>query len=806
MNKIFKFSKILIVFILIFSLLFMQTETILGRDLDGARGESGSRPPPPTPPDAPLPPIEPSKPSEPSEPTIPTITVEHYTSISGNVYEDIGEVFIGTEGNDARDKCLAVPQVIVNLKSGDTIVDSRVTDGNGHYSFSPPPGSYSLEYIYGYLSESDLNSLSTENVRKRLRYNGHDYITVKTPGNQDYEFVDVLEWEIMQGGKGAAQVYLALDCSVSMRRTKVTQNGVTKTRLQVAAEAAKRLTEKLLDSGENIYVGLIIFSGTTYRAVSLTKEKNIIYNALDDIVSNEWQTPNTNVVAALDKALESYANNDKENSNRYLAILSDGSPTSDGVNQVYNDMSDEEVLNVLEKVDRNTKNKVRKLRENGVKVFSLMVESDDEEENQCVREIFGQSDIFISTKDGNEMVERIEVDLKEYIITTTESKTYTSGGTILAGYEDADRRKEVDEKFETFKYDNTIYFSQIENYNGTAIDKEQAYKLSQDTFMRVQGGTGYNIDEMPEVTEEEVYNSEGELVAYIKHIAVAYDGQNVYLAQRPALSMVVKTTATGLKVTLANGGTLDIHTRDWGSDLPIIQTIDGQLAHGATVLIEYTINIKNDSSIQCNYLELINYLPEQCLYIEDASFITTDGTNNDVGWEVISSLENLVYKNGIGYISENTLNTYRDRQAQRIVLDNNGQGENGFYIAPGGEYQLKIVASRVITSLEEIRALQNSTEVLVYENSANRRMAYVKGIPHPDYPNSNIKILEGVFPGDSQGEDFSKSTNGVFVIPPTGGQKYEIQNIILASILPVTVLVIGIVWYKKKIKNKKTLL
>ena len=55
-----------------------------------------------------------------------------------------------------------------------------------------------------------------------------------------------------------------------------------------------------------------------------------MYQALDDIVANGWEFPNTNIVGALDKGRGSYYNNDELNSNRYLAILSDGIPTSDG--------------------------------------------------------------------------------------------------------------------------------------------------------------------------------------------------------------------------------------------------------------------------------------------------------------------------------------------------------------------------------------------------------------------------------------------------------------------------------------------
>lgn len=761
-----KFMKILVIFVLIFSMLYIQMAPVQAGLLDNAKGESGPKPPPPTPPDDPGTPSTPSTPG-PSGPTI--IEVPHYTKIEGKVREDVGEISIGTNGNDSQTATIGIPGVTVNLMQGETVVDSQITGSDGSYSFSPEPGTYSLEFIYGSIDGKDLNN--TDLIRKTLRYNGHDYITVETPGNQDY--TNVTEYEIRQSGRGSAQVYLAVDCSRYMRDTLVTVNGETKSRLEVEAEAAKKLIDKLLNSGENIYVGLVFFSGTNYRAKVLTKNEQLLYMALDNIVSNNWETPNTDITSALDKVKNSYANNEKENSNRYLAILSDGIPTKDATidTQTYYDATDEENMEALEKIKESTTNKVKELKEDGVKIFSLMVEGEPDE-NEWAKEIFGlpNSDVFLTSKDGDEMVTQIKEDLQEYVFETLEEKSYTSGSIILSGHEDAERRAEVDSNFETFKYDNTVMFEQIYTYNATEEDKAKAQELSEKTWMRVVGGQNYTIDEpVPDPSEIVIErDEEGNPTVIERHVERSYSNQNVILAQRPALSLVTQTTATGLKITLADGQVLTEQTREVGTDLPMIQSMDEEISHGATLQIEYTICIKNDSSIQCNYLELINYLPSGFMFSKDMNLITEDTKNSDYGWNQVASMQEL---KDTGYISQGTLDGKGKSTALTITLDNAGQGENGFYIPPGGDYNTKVIVSKVISSLNDIEsALVDTTEVLVYKNSSNRRMAYLKKYDYMDdeYGALNIGLLWGVFPGDSKDQDCSEGTNLVFVIPPTG--------------------------------------
>lgn len=765
-----KIIAVAIVFILLLEILC--TVSYAGF-LDGVKHESGTYTPPPTPSDSPQ-----TKPSTtPSEgnsgPSIPTETITCYTSISGNVYEDLGYANIGTSGSDdTRDNDNPIEGVTVNLMSGGGVVASQVTGPDGSYEFRPSPGTYSLQFVYG--DTSNINKNNTALMQKALKYNGQDYITVSAPGKEEY--LDTEKIEIEQSGKGALQFFIALDCSSSMRYTEVEYNGEIRSRLDIAVEAAKQLCSTLIDSGNNIYIGLVFFSGTNYRAVSLTKDLNLLYSALNDINNNDWYTANTNVVGALDKVYESYYNN-TDDSNRYLAVISDGVPTSDGSTETYYNDSDATLYSKLDTISETTAAKLDEIRGNGVKVISLITQSEDPEEDEYVQKTFnnGHSTVFQTIEDGYKTVDIIKQALKDYLISHTEEKYYSSSHTVLAGYEDAGRREEVDAQFDLMNYNNTIMFDQIENYNS----QEVAQELSDKTYMIVNGGENYTITSVPnpsriEITETDQDTGETKVVKIIQYVEAAYTGRNLVLAQRPGFALVTDITATGLRVILQNGQQISTQVRDPGSDFPIIQTIDKELAQGTTIQIEYTISIKNDSSIQCDYLELINYLPTKFVYDPEITLITAEGKNGDTGWESIS-LDDLLAQN---LVTQETVDKFRLNSALKLTLDNAGQGENGFYIAPGGEYDIKYVVSRMIGGYNDIENPDYgiASEVLGYKNQANRRMTYTVGaqVAHQ---------LAGAYPGDSQDMDYSdESTNEVIVIPPTGKEE-NYKEVLKGSVL-----------------------
>ena len=264
------------------------------------------------------------------------------------------------------------------------------------------------------------------------------------------------------------------------------------------------------------------------------------------------------------------------------------------------------------------------------------------------------------------------------------------------------------------------------------------------------------------------------------------------LGARPALSLVTQTTSTGLEIILADGSMFDLQTQNVGSDLPMIKAIDDELTHGATIRVEYTIKIKNDSSIQCNYLELIDHLPPGFTFNKNLKLITEDKKNSDYGFEEVS-LQNLY---DTGYISEGTLNYARSRKSIKVILDNN----KGFYISPGGEYTVKFVTSRVISKLDDIEEMQNTiAEVLVYKDNSNRRMAYKESITMGD---SNIQLLRGVYPGDSKDKDCSSYTNKVYIMPPTGANRNILIRLITIMMAVILLVIITMIIKPKKLTNK----
>ena len=763
-----KNKKIIVIMIICILVVQVLCTTSFAGFLDGVRGESGSYTPPPTPPDAPQ--TKPPSTSTPSEDTIGPTIIQCFTGISGNVYEDLG-YSVGTGGTDSQKEKIPIKDVIVTLSNG----QSTRTDENGNYHFANlSPGTYSVSFAYGALG-SDVSASDSKTVENILKYNGHDYITTQLPGEQEY--IDMEKIEIEQSGKGALQLFVALDCSYSMRSTIVEYNGKEMSRLSVAVEAAKELCSQLIESGNNIYIGLVFFSGTSYRAVSLTKDLNSLYTALDDINTNDWYNANTNVLGALDKAYESFYNN-TEDSNRFITIISDGVPTSDGSTETYSNDSDSTIYSKLDTISQTTAAKIDELKGNGVNIISLITKSEDPSEDEYVQKIFndGHSTVFENIVDGYKTADLIKKALKDYLISQTQEKHYTSSHIVYAGYEDASRRQEVENNFSNIMdYNNTNIFEQIKEYNS----QEKAQELSEKTYMTAQGGEGYTITALPDppeikITETDPETGEEVIVKWVKYVEAEYTGQDMVIARRPGFSLVTDITATGLRVILQNGQEIETQTLEPGTDMPLLQTLDNELAHGTTLQIEYTVTIKNDSSIQCNYLELINYLPKKFVYDPNVALISIEGKNGDTGWESIS-LDELQEQN---LITQETLDEYNTNVAMKLVLDNAGQGENGFFIPPGGEYTVRYVVSRLISNLDEIEDpdFGIASEVLKYQDAANRRMLYqVKGNESHQYV--------GAFPGDSQDQDFSnESTNDVIVIPPTGKETIELPEILSRSI------------------------
>ncbi len=789
-----KICIIILIFILV--IICLQSSSVYAGLASSAQSESGYSPPPPTPSDADPTPTspQPSGPSTPSGP--PTVTIPHYTYIQGNVYEDLGYSRRGTSVGEDDRLALDFPisDVLVNLIQGDQIVASTRTDENGNYRFDPVDGTYSIEIWYG-----DTNGVSFDNVntvKNVLKYNGQDYMTVGTPTEQDY--LNIEQIEIKNSGKGAAQIYIALDCSASSRTTMVDVNGIEKSRLRVEVEAASRLINSLLNSGQNIYVGLVFFSGTSYRSVYLCKNETLLNSALTDILNNNWYTPNTDIVAALDKAYNSFANNAQGSSNRYIILLSDGIPTAAGDVKVYCDESEEETLRKLYgPLKSATRDKVLSLKNDGVNVFSLLVQSSDQEEYDYVESIYGDTSTRHLTKqDGAELAKGITEDLKQYIYETTEVQEYKSGSYIYAGYEDAERRKAVYNNFESFYYGNTSPFKMIDEYDASSESQEIAKWLSDKTKMCVIGGSNYSIQKYSGPVFVYEYDDDGNVTKIYQHVNTGYSGQNFILGRIPESTLQTKVTLSGLRITLIDGQTIyDVpNTARDANDFikraeDIVASVDDELVHGSTIELEYTITVYNTSSIPNSYLEILTHIPAGYMYSPNHTLLTEKNkTNSDKGWVEISLLQ--LYAEG--YIDADTLTEFQSSPSILLRLDNEGKlGQNQ-------SYSVKFVVSQVIGGLDYLDPSPRAyAEVMKYSNNEHRRNLEEYGTYNIN--GYTIRNLRSVYPGNSMEIDFSgEPTNDVFIIPPTG--IYSPNKILLVIFLS-SLMVITII-YKKKIKNR----
>ena len=742
--------------------------------------EEGPEEPPDTPPDTPTTPIE----TPPS--TSGHETISFYNEINGTIYESIGKN-IGTNGTDDHNNVASIIKkpiegVTVQLWQDDTLVSSMRTGSDGKYSFSPSPGTYYTKIVYGDIDNEDLNN--KEKIKNILKYNGHDYIVSQTPDETTY--IDTERLDVTSSGKGALQLFLAIDCSYSVRHETI--NG--KTKLELITDAAKELCSSLLEMNKNIYIGLIFFSGESYRAVSLTKDESLLKEALNNINTNNWQRPNTNFCAALDKAYASYYNNDSSTSNRYLVLLSDGIPTSDGTNQVYSTDTDQtRLINKINTIANNTNAKLNSIKNSGVKIISLFTKTNDDEIDTIVKNVFKDSNVFQELGTIEDAAKCVKENLKNAISGNATSRIYTSttDHTVLKGYEDANRREAVDKMFEEYNnllnYSNTIMFDLIDNYTASDENKELATLLSNKTCMTAVGGRNYIIRNVPNPSVER--DEEGNIIR--EYIADKYKNQDIVLSKREQFTLATDITATRLNVTLSNGAVLKEQTKAVGAGENefLLQYVEGSYFYGAEVCIDYTINIKNPSSIQCDYLELLIQIPKGFKYKAHSSGTLTS-----------ESAEDLIQR-GLVTTSINT-----GRELYKIVLDNNNQGSNGFYIPPGGEgYSLTVTVSRKTTG-EDDSAIQMiddfCAEVLQYKNQANRRMTQLQTV---GTISTKVSYLKGIYPGDSNDIDYSHELTNSFValIPPTGIIKNEdlIPKIICIT-LSIMAIMLTIILYKRK--------
>ncbi len=834
MKRMIKKVLILLLIIMIISPTFNIYVPISNASLVGnVRSDAGPAPSPSTPPDSGGGSLPPGGGG--GGPVSEDITeiVEHYVGITGNVYEQLStsktdyDVSDIPEDGDIPNETLGIGNVMV-------LVDGTlrtITGADGSYSLNGlSAGNHDIQFIYGKI-DGNPAATTVENKRNILKYNGHDYITLQAPSGADTvnstTIHTMTEREIIESGTGVQQVYLLVDCSDSVRTTRMTINGVERNRFEVIIDSTKKLVDSLVDSGENIYIGLVFFSGTCYRAQGLTNNADVLKAHLDTILHNGWRTGGTNLKSALQKAEDSFLSDENKN----IIIISDGVPTTDGNTIAYSDDSDSVIMQKLNIIKGTTRAKLRELRDHNVTTRAIYIDTTDPEEKAFIESMFkgevGDSDNnyvrdFLPIEDGERFVSELEEVLPQEIISTSEERTYRSTTRIEEGVENAARRAQVDEYFKkvnpdgtqtSLYYDNGIRikpFEQIEN--SYTFDDTLARELSDNTYMIVDGGT-YHIDGSGGNAvirwQEEVPGSDPVRYRWhtIIHVDCWYSGRDVILGRRQSFHMKTDCTITGLKIVLADGQILAETVRDVGSIKTILQSVDDEVIYGATVEIEYTIRISNNSSLQCNHLDVISYLPKGFGLDPDVKLITSDARNYDYNWNTYSmdalSAHGLITS---GY-PESTYEKYKDRVAVISSWDNDADrdgiddGDTSFYIGPNGTKEIKIGVTTLASNMNELSIDYDiAAEIIGYRDNGentHRRMAK-SGIQN--LGGSIISWLEGLFPGNSREEDYSESSNELYILPPFGDKGRTTYYIVATVLAGLIILEVFIIIKHKKIK------
>lgn len=718
---------------------------------------------------------------------------EYVRWIEGHVYEDSGNtselVSVDRKG---------VPGVLVGTTSSSGF--NTATNNLGYYKMTLNGGDYKVNFKYGDLAALDFDSsLSVGDI---LKYNGYDYAVSDFSEATIYDY-NIIKREIIDSGKGAAQVFLLIDVSYSMSNTYITADGTSITKLQHSINAAKTLVKDLLDEGDNIYIGVIAYAGNCFRAAGLSKDKDFLLGVLDKIPRYPYNTwaGGTDIKQALLKAEESfYIDEDDpdylEHCNRNIVLVSDGVPTAvNGPDPAYGDFiyvgqNPEEAFNTLiTRIGPQTRQEIVRLRtDEKINIMTLIGETNDSDEVEFLNSIYsGSVDLFKIAQDEEDLANIIKNDIKDWVRDQLEEvEFFNNNYQIISGAEDADRRTAVDKLFDyKFYYDADLNLREERLSPQTVLFKKalsatsktaEAQKLSTKTDMTAHTTETIHIDSAPslfarifENRDEEITKTRADGTTYkctvhhrIKEVGATLD---MYLQRRQEFPLVTKITATGLRIILSDGQVLSVQTKDFGDATPIMEVIDDNIAHGATIEVEYTIQVKNDSSLQCNHLEVLTYIPNEFVFSPERELITEDSTNAKYGWQS-SKIKDL---NEDGYITETTYREFGKHQIQSalVVLDNEGKGQNGFFLAPGGEYRGKIVVTRVVSNAEDVpNTITSSAEVMGYRNNGNRRMSYTDTTSLTGSATSNA--LVGYYPGDSRDADFAMSTNPVFVLPPTG--------------------------------------
>lgn len=733
-----------------------------------------------------------------------TVTHNYVAGIGGNVKEIIESIHKQELGNKGQDSSgiitnKGIKNIYVEADNG----ASTKTDENGNYYFPLNPGEsiHKITFKYGYLDENYIESTTVGNYKERqeiLKYNGQDYSVIAN------EYINT----IALTQKGCAQVYLVLDCSVSTNDQITLSDGTRTTKLQIEKQIATNIVNSLLDGSKNVYVGLVVFTGEVYRKTSLTNDRNLLLNAINgDIEFNDDYY--TNIKEALEKAYDSYANNIKETSNRYMFLLSDGLPTADGdeSHTLYAATSQAEIEEnnaKLQLIANNTKNTAQRILQEEVKLYSIFTMEDlDESDKNLVNYIFNEFDqnSEYNTFRQVDSIENISSEIiEEFVQYVKDSIEITN-----TGYQTNKNYREelLEENYAKFNYKNTYYFQALDmevTAENLETFKQYLRELVTKTTVTIElqtSATGESPITAYDETEN-ITNEAGEIIGTrtIHHVPnpVQVTGPTLTLQQLPEFTLNPTITVTGLGVIAQNGIILDSLTTTIEEKEHLISTIEEVLLYGSEVRVQYTIDVKNTSIYNdCENIQMLCYIPDDFEYRAG----TAIGIGIDGEIELGLSSAIVIDKNNVdslNSISQEVKNYIK--QGHKAIAVSVAVNRNNFQLLTNGSVQIKLMVSKLLSSKLEDMTYGTDTEILGYKNDSYRRIQY-KATSN-NYRSAQAVGLVGAVAGnhDTTEADYATTSNLGVVITPTGKDKRN-ETIYLA------VIILGIigVMIKKQLKK-----
>ena len=776
------------------------------------------------------------------------VTIPEPCSISGNIWEDFNnldnEIGTFTRNNklDENEKgTLNQDNIRLEIRKvgSDEVYATPSIGSDGSYKFDATEnGEYYARLYFGKLDDDDATYNNANKVKKVLKYNGQDYICSKA-GNEGEIDVDY-RYEIITSGKGCTQIYLAIDCSKSMTENKY--EGVS--RLEAQIKAAKKLVEELIDKNENnIYIGLVAFGEYPYKIQGLTKSKEKLNEKLDqalkDATETDYYAGSTDIRSVIygirnNKTKtytqsgttysdeEYFVNTDRNNSNRYIFLLSDGIPLSDGETVVYSDDSESEIYNKVEKIIATTRDEMKAVVDDGIKETVLITKTGDAEVDNYVKSMcqIDNSNFTAYLANIDTATKTISDKVKENIMQTSVAEgTGTETKYLEAGKENAQRREEINNYYQkTYHYGDAIKFDVLENYNpNDEEDRKSAKEISDTAYCFADTGT-YQLyakgSSWPGETDTGT-NPDGSTytITYIHVAEVEIDGVDIALTSRGNFMIKPIIKVTGVRITFPNGNILvnELSESAKFTDKqlqigevrnienirePIVYYLDSEIMQTSKIDIEYTIIVKNTSLTTSSDIEIANFIPEGFQMEKEQKMLTDDYTNEDYGWNIINTKT---------LKDNNMMDTNIKDQDCAVSKLSEVKAIRNSTIGLNGERYLKMVVSKTLPVNVEQKEYLGEVEVLGYSDVSGRRMQDERITTKVG---NKLKELFSIFSGNKNEEDYDEAEK-VIIIPPTG-LRYSARiertvkyTLLVILVIIAIVLIILDIKHINKNKNKK---